>query len=84
MDEPYLLNMYVELQPGAINNPSQLRAGYLKLPYGSSTTLFAFGEDGTHVHCITGEGTYYGIFKSDDPDHIYQLILKLKKQERPQ
>ena len=59
---------------------SGLSKGKLALPPEAKVEgdLIAIGENESYVHCIiSGTGDYYGIFKSDDPKHIYQLILKL-------
>jgi hypothetical protein len=59
---------------------SEIQRGPLKLPNGVTVdgSLVAFGEDDDYIHCIiSGSGTYYGIFKSKDADHLYQRLLEL-------
>lgn len=54
--------------------------GVLNLPEGVSVDgdLIVFGEDELYLHCvISGSGGYYGVFKSNDDNHIYQQLLKL-------
>jgi len=61
-------------------NHSGIPCGILKLPKDViiDGELLAVGENETYLHCfITGSGNYYGIFKSDDENHIYQNLLKL-------
>lgn len=57
-----------------------VKSGILKLPEGVSVDgdLIAVGENETYLHCfISGRWSYYGIFKSDDENHLYQHILRL-------
>jgi hypothetical protein len=57
-----------------------VKRGILKLPEGANVNgdLIAVGENETYLHCfISGCGAYYGIYKSDDENHLYQHILRL-------
>ncbi len=57
-----------------------VRRGVLKLPEGASVNgdLIAVGENENYLHCfISGCGGYYGIYKSNDENHLYQHILRL-------
>lgn len=57
-----------------------VKRGILKLPEGVSVNgdLIAVGENESYLHCfISGSGAYYGIYKSDDENHLYQHILGL-------
>lgn len=60
-------------------NYSSIERGKLKLPKGitSESDIIAFGENEKYIHCITSDGNYMGIYKSNDENHIYQQILKL-------
>ena len=75
--------MNIELIGESINAPvthSGISAGVLKLPEGVEVDgeLLAVGENDQYLHCfITGTGSYYGIFKSEDENHIYQHLLEL-------
>lgn len=63
---------------GAIH--SGIKKGILKLPEGVSVNgdLIAVGENDAYLHCfISGTWDYYGIWKSDDENHLYQHILRL-------
>jgi len=69
------------------SNPTPLKRGPLKMPDGvfhEGGDLIMFGEDKTHVHCVTSNtGDVYSVFKSPDPNHLYQHLLKLNtNQER--
>ena len=66
----------------AIKTTSGIKIGPLKLPEGMSTNtiggLVAFGEDKKYLHCIlSATGSYYGVFKSPDENHMYQRLLEL-------
>ena len=65
-----------------IENPNRtaIPQGPLKLPEGMNADggLVFFGENDEYLHCIVaGTGQYLGVFKSEDPNHIFQYILKL-------
>ena len=67
-----------------IPNRTNLKLGPINLPDGVSVgfegkgRLIYVGEDDAYLHCfIDDTGCYYGIFKSDDDNHIYQRILDL-------
>lgn len=65
-------------------NKSNIPLGVVKLPDEISVDgeVIVVGENDTYLHCfISNTGAYFGIYKSDDPKHIYQLILKLNLQE---
>ena len=52
--------------------------GKLNLPEGVSGELLYVGEDDEYLHCFgMDSGAYYGIWKSDDENHLYQHVLKL-------
>lgn len=74
-----LLNL--EVKDCSVSNPSGLKSGPLTLPRDILAIigeLIAFGESDRYLHCvISGTGTYYGVFKSDDENHLYQHILRL-------
>jgi len=60
-------------------NRSQIERGPLTLPEGTvygGGDLIAFGENDTHLHCMTSAGAYVGIFKSNDTGHIWGVILR--------
>lgn len=61
-------------------NRSPIERGPLKMPDGAtvygSGDLIAFGENDTHLHCVTSAGAYVGIFKSNDTDHIWGALLR--------
>lgn len=66
-----------------VEAPSSIRPGPLELPDGLSVDggLIAFAEDDAYIHCVIGgTGTYYGIYRSSDADHVYQRILALNSQ----
>ena len=45
--------------------------------------LILFGENETYLHCVVvPHGTYLGVFKSSDPDHMYQHILNSNKRSK--
>ena len=70
--------MTVKSASGA--SDSGIKPGPLNLPNGASVNgkLIAFAEDDAYLHCvIEPEGTYYGVFKSEDKNHLYQRLLKL-------
>lgn len=75
--------MNIELIGQCIEAPasdSGINPGILKLPDGVEINgeLLAVGENNEYLHCfITGTGSYYGVFKSDDKNHIYQHLLAL-------
>jgi hypothetical protein len=57
---------------------SGLEMGPLELPEGMSFEgdLILFGENAKYLHCvISGSGAYYGVFKSEDEDHMYRHLL---------
>jgi hypothetical protein len=60
---------------------SGVQRGKLKLPeqikIESGGDLIAVGEDEDYLHCFFTTGDYFGFYKSDDEDHIYQHILRL-------
>lgn len=59
---------------------SGIQRGPLKLPEGAVVKgeLVAFGEDESFLHCvISGTGDYYGVFKSEDDNHLYQHLKAL-------
>ena len=59
---------------------STIPRGPLALPEGMTVagSLIAFGEDDNYLHCIISDtGNYYGIHKSDDPQHIYHRLIEL-------
>jgi hypothetical protein len=59
---------------------SAIPRGPLILPEGVTVagSLIAFGEDDRYLHCIVSDtGAYYGVFKGDDSDHLYQRLLEL-------
>jgi len=57
---------------------TKLELGKLKLPEGLSGELLYVGENDTYLHCFeVNSGSYYGIFKSDDENHVYHHILNL-------
>ena len=69
------------------HNRSAIQCGPLKLPDGVSVCgeLVAFGENDTFLHCIcSGNGAYYGVFKSDDTEHLYQHLLLLNSALVPE
>ena len=65
------------------NNPNRttIQTGPLKLPEGTSIgdggELIFVGENDEFLHCFTTTGTYIGIIKSEEENHIYQHVLKL-------
>ena len=62
------------------SNPSGIKLGKLKLPEGVAVLgdLIAVGESDAYLHCfISDTGEYYGVFKSEDENHIYRLIKSL-------
>ena len=62
---------------------SVIQCGPLKLPDGVTVCgeLVAFGENDMFLHCIcSGSGAYYGVFKSDDTEHLYQHLLRLNSE----
>ena len=81
MNEELKGTMKIELiGHGFKENPKRTKIplGKLKLPEGASGELLYVGEDDLYLHCfVVNSGAYYGIFKSDDDNHIYQHILKL-------
>ena len=57
---------------------SGIERGPLKMPEGSSGVLIAFGEDELYLHTIIADtGDYYGVYKSDDENHIYNHLRNL-------
>lgn len=62
-------------------NRSDIKRGPLKLPEGVASTtgdLIAIGENDEYLHCVFAKtGTLYQIFKSDDPDHMWHVVLEL-------
>jgi hypothetical protein len=60
---------------------SPIERGPLVSPEGvnkTGGTLIAIGENDDYLHCILSDtGEYYGVLKSDDPNHLYQHILSL-------
>lgn len=59
---------------------SGIQAGTLKLPEGFSASgggLIAVGENEMYLHCFMADGTYCGVFKSNEKDHLYQHLLAL-------
>ena len=57
-----------------------INRGPLKLPNGMSVEgdLIAFGENDLYLHCIIGNtGNYFGVFKSDDENHLYKRLIAL-------
>jgi hypothetical protein len=63
---------------------SGLRSGPLILPEGVSVdgSLILFAEDETYLHCVLSvTGAYYGVFKSNDKNHMYQQLLKVNPLE---
>ena len=64
-------------------NKSNISYGPLKLPKGMTiddgSELIVVGENDKYLHCFFTNGTYYGIFKSNDKNHMYQCILNLNK-----
>lgn len=59
---------------------SGLKKGAIKLPEGiiANGDLILVGENEAYLHCfISGSWDYYGIWKSDDENHLYQHILRL-------
>jgi len=70
----------IEFIPHPSWNASNINLGPLKFPKGMSVDgdLIAIGENDKYLHCIiSGTGMYYGVFKSDDPDHLYQHLKRL-------
>jgi hypothetical protein len=81
--EPLVMRDYVmdvDLPGREIEKPSGLANGSLIMPEGcmiNDGELVKFGENDIYVHCImTGTSAYYGIYKSDDPNHIYTHLRK--------
>jgi len=61
-------------------NRSEIKLGPLVLPKGATINgeLIAVGENDAYLHCFaSGSGSYLGIFKSEDENHIYARILEL-------
>lgn len=59
---------------------SRIQRGPLTLPEGANIDgqLIAFGENDGYLHCIvSGNGNYYGVFKSEDQNHLYQRLVEL-------
>ena len=66
---------------------SGLENGLLTLPdeigLDENIQLILFGENEIYLHCvIVPHGTYLGVFKSSDPDHMYQHILNSNKRSK--
>ena len=71
---------YFKIENALTVNRSGIPSGKLVLPEGLTVDgdLIAFGECDMYLHCvISGSGEYYGIFKSEDKNHLYQHILNL-------
>lgn len=65
---------------GELSNACGIKPGPLRIPDGCSVdgNLIAIGEDDMYVHCIiSNSGAYYGVFKSEDKNHLYREILRL-------
>ena len=76
----------VKSQPEGKLNTSGIRKGPLKLPDGVlvDRELIAFGEDENYLHCVISQsGTYYGVYKSSDKNHLYQHLLRLNVEQEP-
>lgn len=62
-------------------NHCGIKCGPIKLPEGCYTEcgeLIVFGENEDYLHCIFSKtGSYYGIYKSPDTNHIYHEILRI-------
>ena len=57
-----------------------IQAGVLRIDdcWGFVGTLLAVGENEEFLHCFVIEtGSYLGVYKSDDKNHLYQHLLNL-------
>jgi len=63
---------------------SGIERGILKMPDSSMPPLIAVGENEIYLHCFTQTGDYWGVFKSDDENHLYQHLLRLNTRKPEQ
>lgn len=74
--------MRAKLKDVKVKNPSGISHGPLIVPedwaIGGDGQLIAFAEDNVYLHCvISTTGAVMSVYKSNDPNHMYQHLLSL-------